>query len=88
MWLAQMAAPDIKPVRLRKHSMTAAVMTVGLASLSALQVSLGVSVMLLLDGLSVEFSLSIMTDYNWNYNYNQDNKQRKSKIIKNKIRLL
>lgn len=44
--------------------------------------------MLLLDGLSVEFSLSIMTDYNWNYNYNQDNKQRKSKIIKNKIRLL
>lgn len=73
MWLAQMAAADTQPVRLRTHSTAAAVTTAGLASFSAVWVSLGVSEMLLLAGglpvhsnTHVEFSLFGMIDYNYN----------------------
>lgn len=48
MWLAQMAAADIQPVRLRTHSTAAAVTTAGLAPLSAARLSLALSEMLLL----------------------------------------
>lgn len=66
MWLAQMAAADIQPVRLRTHSVVAAVTTGGLASLFALWVcwlSLGVSETLLLTALSL--SIHITETHTW-----------------------